>query len=206
MKKNIILIISMISIFIKISYAVPVIELKDYNDYDFSGKKVVLIQKGDNPEYKTGAYNDSGRDTISLPSCWNQFLFYFIQPSWIIPLVFCFYVTIKKLKKDTEAKYLLGSFIIIGVLFINDVLIERRVCDFMSLSNYGFVVVIFGTAIIMRNRFARLYEKVEIFRARKSRKPVITDDTKNNLNWLYLSSKRTTCMISQGKTSRNRSE
>jgi YesN/AraC family two-component response regulator len=114
----------------------------------------------------------------SDPYFWNQVLFYLIQPSWIIPLVFCFYVTIKELKKDPDAKYILASFIIIGVLFVNDVLIERRLYDFMSLSNCGFVAVIFGTAIIMRNRFARLYSEVEIFRAKKSRRPAITDETR----------------------------
>ncbi len=116
------------------------------------------------------------------PYFWNQVLFYVIQPSWIIPLAFCFYVTIKELKSDADAKYMLATFIIIGVLFINDVLIERRIYDFMSLSNYGFVVVILGTAVIMRNRYSRLYNEVEIFRARKSRKPVITDETKKKFD------------------------
>lgn len=116
------------------------------------------------------------------PYFWNQVLFYFIQPSWIIPLVFCFQVTIKERRNDADAKYILASFIIIGVLFINDVLIERRIYNLMSLSNYGFIVVIFGTAVIMRRRFGRLYDEVEIFRARKGRKPVITDETRKKFD------------------------
>lgn len=118
------------------------------------------------------------------PYVWNQALRHLIQPSWIIPLSWCIYASWREMKtgRDQEAKYLLWTFLLTGIMFINDVFIERRVYSFINLTNYGFLIVIAGTGLIMRKRTLNLNRDAELFRTRKERKPEITEDTKKKFD------------------------
>ena len=94
---------------------------------------------------------------------WNGILFYFIEPLWIIPFGYCFFVSIREYKNVQDAKYLLMSFVVAWIIFINDVLFDRGVINTMRLSTYSFMVIIVGTALIMRKRFTRLHITAELF-------------------------------------------
>jgi AraC-like DNA-binding protein len=112
------------------------------------------------------------------PAYWNNVLIYLIEPTWIIPILICLYILFKELKNEIDAKYIFISFIIIWILFINDVLIERHIYNFAYLAKYGFMIVIIGTAIIMRKRVLRLAGDAEEYRMRKLKKHSVTDETK----------------------------
>ena len=113
---------------------------------------------------------------------WNRILFFFVEPSWIIPILYGLYVSIKGFKKEADAKYILAAFPIIYVIFINDVLVDRGIFNFIRLSNYGFLIVIIGSVFIMRKRFLRLYHEVEDLKIKKSQKPSISDELKERLD------------------------
>lgn len=113
---------------------------------------------------------------------WNRILFFLVEPSWVIPILFGLYVSIKDFKKEADAKYILAAFPIIYVIFINDVLVDRGVFNFIRLSNYGFLIVIIGSVFIMRKRFLRLYHEVEDLKIKKSQKPSISDELKEKLD------------------------
>ncbi|MFH0976697.1 MAG: helix-turn-helix domain-containing protein [Spirochaetota bacterium] len=115
---------------------------------------------------------------FNRPLYWNKILIYLIEPAWIIPIVICLYITFKEFKKDEDAKYIFFSFIVIWILFINDVLVERQVYNSAYLSKYGFMIIIIGTAIIMRRRVLRLYGDADKYRMRLLKKPSVTDETK----------------------------
>ncbi|MBP7583782.1 MAG: helix-turn-helix domain-containing protein [Spirochaetes bacterium] len=58
--------------------AAPPLAIEDYSrTVDFTGKKLVLIMKGDDPSYADPAHNDSGWTLISLPSDWSDY-----YPDW----------------------------------------------------------------------------------------------------------------------------
>jgi AraC-like DNA-binding protein len=113
---------------------------------------------------------------------WNRILFYLVEPSWLIPILFGLYVSIKDFKKEADAKYILAAFPIIYIIFINDVLVDRGVFNFIRLSNYGFLIVIIGSVFIMRKRFLRLYHEVEDLKIKKAQKPPISDELKEKLD------------------------
>ncbi len=55
-------------------YGAPSVIVKDYRkDLIFNNEKVVLIQKGDNPEYRELSFDDSSWEKTSLPSDWSSF-------------------------------------------------------------------------------------------------------------------------------------
>ncbi|MBN2402899.1 MAG: helix-turn-helix domain-containing protein [Spirochaetes bacterium] len=113
------------------------------------------------------------------PVYWNNVLNYLIEPTWIIPILICLYISFNELKKEEDAKYIFISFIIVLILFINDVLVERQVYDFFYLAKYGFMILIIGTAIIMRRRVIRISCDAEEYRLRKQKKPAVTDETRH---------------------------
>ncbi len=120
---------------------------------------------------------------VSSDVCfWNRILFYLVEPSWVIPILFGLYVSIKDFKKEADAKYILAAFPVIYIIFINDVLVDRGVFDFIRLSNYGFLIVIIGSVFIMRKRFLRLYHEVEDLKIKKSQKPSISNELREKLD------------------------
>jgi AraC-like DNA-binding protein len=112
------------------------------------------------------------------PVYWNNVLIYMIEPAWIIPILICLYISLKELKYETDAKYIFISSIIIWILFINDVLIEKQIYNFVYLAKYGFMIVILGAAIIIRRRLIRLFGDADKYRMRLLKKPAITEETK----------------------------
>ncbi len=112
------------------------------------------------------------------PKYWNNVLIYFIEPTWIIPILICLYISFKELKNEIDAKYLFVSFIIVWILFINDVFVERLIYNFFNVAKYGFLIIIIGTAIIMRRRVLRLSGEAESYRISRLRKPTVTDETR----------------------------
>jgi AraC-like DNA-binding protein len=112
------------------------------------------------------------------PIYWNNILVYLIEPAWIIPILICLHISSKEVQHEEDAKYIFISFIIVWILFINDVLVERQLYNFIYLAKYGFMIVIIGTAIIMRRRVLRLSGDAEEYRLRKQKKPVATEETK----------------------------
>lgn len=113
---------------------------------------------------------------------WNRILLYVVEPSWLIPIGFSGFICIKEFRRDADAKYIIATFPIIWLFFLNDILINRGVYDFIRLSNYGFLLVIIGTAIIMRRRYLRLFDEVEDLRIKESWKTSISEDTKDKLD------------------------
>jgi AraC-like DNA-binding protein len=58
--------------------ATPVLRIDDYTRLvDFTGRKIVLVEKGDNPAYRDPSYDDSRWKLISLPSDWSEY-----YPGW----------------------------------------------------------------------------------------------------------------------------
>jgi AraC-like DNA-binding protein len=112
------------------------------------------------------------------PIYWNKILIYLIEPAWIIPILICLYISFKELKNDVDAKYIFISFIFIWIFFFNDVLVETQIYNFVYLAKYGFMIVIIGTAIIIRRRVLRISSDAEEYRQRKSKKPAITEETR----------------------------
>ena len=112
---------------------------------------------------------------------WNQVLFYVAEPSWSIPFLYCSYVSIKDYKKEIDAKYIFIAFLILWIIFINDVLVDRGIYNFIKLSYYAFWIIIVGIAFMMRKRYLRLRNEVADLRIKESWKTSISDDTKEKL-------------------------
>jgi AraC-like DNA-binding protein len=115
-------------------------------------------------------------------SVWNRVLLYIVEPVWIIPIGVSGYICVRELKNDIDAKYILATFPIIWLMFLNDILIFRGVYDFISLSNYGFLLVIIGTGIVMRKRYLRLHSDAETLRVMESWRTSISSETKVKLD------------------------
>ncbi|MCP4136668.1 MAG: helix-turn-helix domain-containing protein [bacterium] len=113
---------------------------------------------------------------------WSKVLFYIVQPAWLIPISFGIFVSIRESKKGKNSRYILLSFPAIWLIFLNDILVDRMVYDFTRLSHYAFLLVIIGTAIIMRKRFSELSAEVEDFREKSKWKTSITEDSKKKLD------------------------
>ncbi len=117
---------------------------------------------------------------------WNRIIAHVIQPAWLLPAGYCLFISAKELKQDINAKYILGSFLVIFLILINDVLIFRNIYKFIRLSNYGFLVIIIGTAIIMRNRLAYLFQEIDKLKSKHSGKIAVTENAKLKLNEVLL--------------------
>ncbi|MCX7679018.1 MAG: helix-turn-helix domain-containing protein [Spirochaetes bacterium] len=94
------------------------------------------------------------------PLVWNAILKNIVQPSWIFPVAFCFYVIIDGLKIYKEFYFILISFIILSITLVNDILVNRHVYEFLSLSPYAYLILIMGISYIMHRRFIELKRKV----------------------------------------------
>ncbi len=113
---------------------------------------------------------------------WNDILFYFVEPSWVIPFGYCFAVSIKEYKNVNDAKYLLIAFIVAWIVFVNDMLFDRGIIGTARLSTYSFIVIIIGTALIMRKRFTRLYATAELYNNRRRGVFSISDENREKLD------------------------
>lgn len=113
---------------------------------------------------------------------WNHILLFIVQPSWIIPIVYCVAVIIKEYSKDISAKYILIAFIIALFLLLNDLLVLSGKYNFYKLSTYGFFIIIFGTAKMMRSRFIELYAGTDHSQLQKSGRISLTAGAKRKLD------------------------
>jgi AraC-like DNA-binding protein len=113
---------------------------------------------------------------------WNKVLYYVVEPSWLIPLGYFIYVAVKEYKDDEDAKYVLYAFPVVWIIILNDVLVDRRIYTFPRLSIYSFMVVIIGTAVLMRKRFNRLYSELMDIRKKRNMKTSVTDETREKLD------------------------
>ena len=106
---------------------------------------------------------------------WNDVLFFLVEPSWIIPLGYCLWISVRELGRHPDARYVIAAFPLLWIVFLNDVLVDRGVLESVRLSHYGFLVVIAGTAFIMRRRFTELHRKAEKIDARRLNRNIGTD-------------------------------
>lgn len=113
---------------------------------------------------------------------WNRILYYVVEPSWLIPLGYFIYIAIKEYRDDEDARYILYAFPVVWIIIINDILVDRRIYNFPQLSIYSFLVVIIGTAVLMRKRFNRLYSELMDIRKKKSMKTSVTTETRDKLD------------------------
>jgi AraC-like DNA-binding protein len=113
---------------------------------------------------------------------WNYILLFIMQPSWIIPIVYCINIIIQEYKKDISAKYILISFILSLSLLCNDLLVTGGIYNFFKLSTYGFFIIIFGTAKMMRSRFLELYGSADNSHMHKDSRVSITASAKIKLD------------------------
>ena len=95
---------------------------------------------------------------------WDMVLRYALQPSWIIPVSYCVYILVKYFKSEKEAKYLSAAFAVLIITIINDILVTRVVYDSATLTNYGFLVLVFSITIIINNRFIMMKKELEELR------------------------------------------
>lgn len=113
---------------------------------------------------------------------WNSIFHLITQPSWILPVGYCFYAAAKESKYDRNAKYILASFLAASLFMLNDILILRNVYSFTKLSGYGFFLIIVASAVIIRGRYIALYSEIESLRERSRKKNAsITEDAKRKI-------------------------
>lgn len=115
---------------------------------------------------------------------WDTVLRYALQPSWIIPVGYCIFILVKYFRSEKEAKYLSAAFAVLIITIINDILVTRVVYDFITLTNYGFLVLVFSITIIINNRFIIMKKELEELRRvrpRLKKDPSITDDARKKL-------------------------
>lgn len=120
------------------------------------------------------------------PLVWNWVLKNIIQPTWLYPVLYSFYVVISGLRNRREFVFLLVAFILLTLTLINDILVNRAVYNFISLSSYAYLFLIIGIAYIMHRRFVELKKRVESpeWRDQKSefpKKPRIGTETEEKL-------------------------
>lgn len=112
---------------------------------------------------------------------WHKVLNFVIQPAWIIPVSYYLWVLIKEFRRDSDAKYMLGSSFILMLTMINDTLVHRGAYSFIRLSNYGFLILIIGVGIIMRNRYVALSQALEEMKQKGNRKQELTSYSQNKV-------------------------
>jgi len=91
---------------------------------------------------------------------WDNIIQYAVQPAWILPVFITFMILVKNFKSSLDARLMLGTIIVFGLSFINDVLVNSTIYDAPRLANYGFFFFIGGIALILDNRFVRLHHEV----------------------------------------------
>lgn len=99
--------------------------------------------------------------TSNNPLVWNWVLKNIIQLTWLYPVVFSFYVLIKGMRNQKEYVFLLAAFIVLTLTLLNDILVNRAVYNFISLSSYAYLLLIIGIAYIMHRRFVELKKRIE---------------------------------------------
>ncbi len=114
---------------------------------------------------------------------WHKVLNYVIQPAWAIPVGYYLWVLINEFRRDSDAKYILGSLFILLMTMLNDVAVHRGVYHFVRVSNYGFLFLVIGVGAIMRNRYVKLLRAFEEVQQKESRKsqPELTSFSKNKV-------------------------
>ncbi len=120
------------------------------------------------------------------PLVWNWVLKNIIQPTWLYPVLYSFYVVIRGLRNRKEFVFLLAAFIVLTVTLINDILVNRAIYNFISLSGYAYLFLIIGIAYIMHRRFGELKKRVESTESRNqnsgfSKKPKFGAETEEKL-------------------------
>jgi AraC-like DNA-binding protein len=95
------------------------------------------------------------------PVVWHAVLKNMIQPSWIFPVAYSFYLIANDLRAGKKVGFLLAAFIVLTVTLVNDVLVNRGIYNFVSLSGYAYLFLIIGIAYIMHRRFIELKKKAE---------------------------------------------
>ncbi len=120
------------------------------------------------------------------PLAWNWILKNIIQPTWLYPVVYSLYVVSIGLRSRRELVFLLVSFFILTLTLINDILVNRAVYNFISLSSYAYLLLIIGIAYIMHRRFVELKKRIESAHrsgreAEFSQKPRIGAETEEKL-------------------------
>ncbi|MBN2039338.1 MAG: helix-turn-helix domain-containing protein [Spirochaetes bacterium] len=113
---------------------------------------------------------------------WNRIMIYAVQPLWVVPIAYSVTVIIKEYKKDINAKYILASFIVTVILLLNDILVLGGIYEFYKLSIYGFAIIIFGIAKMMRSRFLELYGSSEVSQGGSTGRKSITSDARKKLD------------------------
>ncbi len=91
---------------------------------------------------------------------WDKIIQNIMQPAWILPVVITFMILVKNFKASRDARLMLGTILVFGISFINDVLVNATIYDAPRLANYGFFFFIGGIALILDNRFVRLHHEV----------------------------------------------
>lgn len=95
------------------------------------------------------------------PIIWNTVLKNVIQPTWAFPVVYSFYVIAINLRSRRDYAFLFIAFIILTITLVNDILVNRAVYNFISLSGYAYLFLIIGIAYIMHRRFVELKKRLE---------------------------------------------
>ncbi len=112
---------------------------------------------------------------------WNRVLLWVVEPGWLVPLGYYLYMSARAYRSDPDAKYVLAALPFLWIVFINDVLVDRGLLDSVRIANYGFMVIIVATAVVMRNRFLRLYSAVAEFQNRRRGVSSISDDNRGKM-------------------------
>jgi hypothetical protein len=94
-------------------------------------------------------------------SLWSKVNHYVMQPTWILMVPLALYILVSNLKKDRDARYMLGGFALLILCSLNDILADRGISPLPRLSSYGFLAFIGGLGIILNQRFIRLHHDVE---------------------------------------------
>lgn len=113
---------------------------------------------------------------------WTKILFYIYEPAALIVLGYCMYIAIKESGKRPDSIYLIAALPVMTVFFINDILADRGLWDFPRLTNYGFIVIITGAALMMRSTYFTLYNELESIKAKKIKyKTSVTDESRESI-------------------------
>ena len=92
---------------------------------------------------------------------WSLINHYVVQPSWILIVGLSLYYIIINLKKNLDARYMLGGLVVLLLCGLNDTLVDRSISFLPRLSSYGFIFFIGSLGIILNRSFVRLYNEVE---------------------------------------------
>jgi len=91
---------------------------------------------------------------------WDTIIQYIMQPAWAIPVLLSVWILLANFRTNRDAPLIFSTILVLGIAFVNDVMVNMMVYDFPRLSNYGFFFLIGGIALILSNRFVRLHHEV----------------------------------------------